>query len=410
MFDLILRGDGCWTAPATPTFSADVAVEDGRIAAVGQLGAAEAREVVDVAGLTVCPGFIDVHCHSDALPFAADPLPAKILQGVTTEVNGNCGSHRLPARARPRATCSGSTRPATFADAAVGLDAAGRVTSTRLEQAGPVSNIAPLVGHGAIRVAAFGFENRPPTDDELRADAAAPGRVAGGRRRRPLLRADLLARLLLGDARAGRAGRGAARLRPAVLLTHPRGETAQPVQGPSTRRSRSASGPACRSSTRTSRRPARPNYGRAGELLAAARRARERGVEVTGDVYPYDAGSGCDGRAAAALVARGRARRCCWSGWPIPAERERIEPRLRRTASPAGRTWPRRRAGTTSGSPASRTNPSYLGKRSSRSPTRRGSEPVEALCDADSRGAGPPDDRRAMMDEPDVRRSWPTRW
>jgi N-acyl-D-amino-acid deacylase len=95
MFDLVLRGGRVLDGAGNSDFLADVAVADGKIAAVGRLGSAEAREVVDVAGLTVCPGFVDVHCHSDALPFAADPLPAKILQGVTTEVNGNCGSTRL---------------------------------------------------------------------------------------------------------------------------------------------------------------------------------------------------------------------------------------------------------------------------------------------------------------------------
>ena len=102
MFDLILRGGRVLDGAGNVDVLADVAVEDGRIAAVGRLASAEARESVDVTGLTVCPGFVDVHCHSDALPFAADPLPAKILQGVTTEVNGNCGSHRLPALARDR--------------------------------------------------------------------------------------------------------------------------------------------------------------------------------------------------------------------------------------------------------------------------------------------------------------------
>ena len=102
MFDLILRGGRVLDGAGNVDVLADVAVEDGKIAAVGRLAAAEARERVDVAGLTVCPGFVDVHCHSDALPFAADPLPAKILQGVTTEVNGNCGSPQLSNQRQAR--------------------------------------------------------------------------------------------------------------------------------------------------------------------------------------------------------------------------------------------------------------------------------------------------------------------
>ena len=96
MFDLILRGGRVLDGTGSPDFPADLAIKAGRIAALGRLDGAEARETLDVPGLTVCPGFIDVHCHSDALPFADPPSPAKILQGVTTEINGNCGLARLP--------------------------------------------------------------------------------------------------------------------------------------------------------------------------------------------------------------------------------------------------------------------------------------------------------------------------
>ena len=76
MFDLILRGGRVLDGAGNVDVLADVAVEDGRIAAVGRLSAAEARASVDVIDLTVCPGCVDVHCHTDALPFASDPLPA----------------------------------------------------------------------------------------------------------------------------------------------------------------------------------------------------------------------------------------------------------------------------------------------------------------------------------------------
>ena len=95
MFDILLKGGRVLDGAGSPDFPADVAIEGGTIAALGQLGGAEARETIDVSGHAVCPGFIDPHCHSDALPFSDDPLPAKILQGVTTEVNGNCGSTPL---------------------------------------------------------------------------------------------------------------------------------------------------------------------------------------------------------------------------------------------------------------------------------------------------------------------------
>src|SRR5947209_459650 len=96
MHDLILRGGRVLDGAANSDFPADVAIDGGRIAAIGALRQAEARTELDVAGLIVAPGFIDVHSHSDALPFGLHPLPAKILQGVTTEVNGNCGQSPFP--------------------------------------------------------------------------------------------------------------------------------------------------------------------------------------------------------------------------------------------------------------------------------------------------------------------------
>ena len=89
--------------------------------------------------------------------------PAKILQGVTTEVNGNCGSTAFPLLP-DTAPLLKEHQAGLFADTPWDWSRASEFFAS-LERAGPVSNIAQLVGHGAIRVAAFGFQNgrRPPT-------------------------------------------------------------------------------------------------------------------------------------------------------------------------------------------------------------------------------------------------------
>ena len=96
MYDLILRGglvvDGTRSAP----YTANVCVADGKIARI-TTEEAEAKEVLDVTGLAVAPGFIDPHSHSDDLHLRGGVLESQLAQGVTTEIMGNCGTCVMPA-------------------------------------------------------------------------------------------------------------------------------------------------------------------------------------------------------------------------------------------------------------------------------------------------------------------------
>ena len=90
MFDLIIRNANLVDGTGAPGYSADIAVQEGRIAVIGRVDG-DADEVVDAAGKVATPGFIDLHCHSDG-SFLLDPLAdSKIRQGVTLELMGNCG-------------------------------------------------------------------------------------------------------------------------------------------------------------------------------------------------------------------------------------------------------------------------------------------------------------------------------
>lgn len=174
--DLLLRGGTLVDGTGAPAREADIAVVDGRIAVLPAGTPAAAAETLDVTGRVVTPGFIDVHTHSDALaaPLGSagtteptdDLRLAPLLQGVTTEICGNCGTslfpslpERLPVLAEHlRVTFGlGPVRPAVDFDTfAAGQDPALRRT-----------HIASLVGHGTLRAGVMGFEARPPGPDEL---------------------------------------------------------------------------------------------------------------------------------------------------------------------------------------------------------------------------------------------------
>ena len=96
-FDLIVRGGSIADGTGAALFDADVAVRDGRIAAVGKIDAA-AREEIDARGKLVTPGFVDIHTHYDGQAVWDDQLAPSSWHGVTTAVMGNCGVGFAPVR------------------------------------------------------------------------------------------------------------------------------------------------------------------------------------------------------------------------------------------------------------------------------------------------------------------------
>jgi N-acyl-D-amino-acid deacylase len=158
--------DGSGTAPV----AADVRLSADRIAEIGPTGtlAAAGEPVIDVTGRVVTPGFVDIHTHADfSLP--THPSAASMVrQGVTTLVVGNCGFSPFPVADGPRGDL---LRQAT-AIFGRGLnwqwsDLCGY--ARYLEKVGIAVNVAPLVGHAAVRIAVMGYDRRNATPDELAA-------------------------------------------------------------------------------------------------------------------------------------------------------------------------------------------------------------------------------------------------
>lgn len=180
MHDLVLRGGTVHDGLGSPARVADVAVDGDRVSAVGEdLG--PARRALHVEGLAVAPGFIDPHAHSDLVALMDDAQPFKLLQGVTTEIVGNCGFSPapLPAKALAEATeIWGMLAPGA------GL-VAGSFSAhlDRVEAAGPTNHQAALVGHNTLRLAANGMEAKlgPGAREEMGrlADEAFAAGAAG---------------------------------------------------------------------------------------------------------------------------------------------------------------------------------------------------------------------------------------
>jgi N-acyl-D-amino-acid deacylase len=167
VFDVLITGGRVIDGTGLPAYHTDVAVEAGRVAAVGRLAGAEARTRLDAAGKVVAPGFVDAHVHGD-LCLLDDPLhePA-IRQGVTTYVLGQDGVAMAPGSPatvaymrRYTAGFSGvHEAPTRWSSVAEFLDTFDRRCAL---------NVACLVPNGNVRMEALGLETRPPHPDELR--------------------------------------------------------------------------------------------------------------------------------------------------------------------------------------------------------------------------------------------------
>lgn len=156
MEDIIIRGGSVIDGTGRAAFRADVAVCGGVISAVGDLRGAQARRVLDAEGLTVAPGFIDAHAHSDTAFLQDDSSASKLYQGITTEVSGNCGSSPFPALESRRG--DNPWRCLSFADFLRKFEGGGHRMAV---------NQAMLVGHGSLRLGTMGPADRPPTAEKM---------------------------------------------------------------------------------------------------------------------------------------------------------------------------------------------------------------------------------------------------
>jgi N-acyl-D-amino-acid deacylase len=163
---VVLRGGQVLDGSGAPPRRADIAVDASRIAEVGQAITVTGARHIDARGLVIAPGFIDLHTHCDFTLPSYPRADSMVRQGVTTLVTGNCGHSPFPVAEGERrdllrsySSFLGDALDWSWSDAA---GFAGMLSGLPL-----AVNVALQVGHGTARVAAMGFDARPPAGPEL---------------------------------------------------------------------------------------------------------------------------------------------------------------------------------------------------------------------------------------------------
>jgi N-acyl-D-amino-acid deacylase len=292
MAGIVIRNGRVIDGTGNPWFRGDVVINGGRIEYVGRPleGAVErAGTVIDARDMCVCPGFIDMHAHPDLTVLYKDVQDYKLRQGVTTEVAGNCGFTAAPLNPGTQEMLK---RYLSFITPPSGASWRWRTFGDYLnavDSTSPATNLAALVGHGTVRIAVTGFDQRAPTSGELEQmkglveeamEAGAFG-LSTGLVYVPGTYAETGEIVELARVAARYGG---------LYATHMRNEGERLLDsiGEAIEVGRRAGLPVQISHHKAS---GRGNHGKVRDSLALLERTREEGLDITADQYPYHASS-----------------------------------------------------------------------------------------------------------------------
>ena len=272
----------------SPWFYSNVYISDGIISEVGSEWDERPEVVIDASGLVIAPGFIDMHGHSDISLLVNPFAESKIRQGVTTEVIGQCGYSLAPindwSAEYLKKTLPNHIKEHVTIDWRTMDEYMGR-----LQRDGISVNVVPFVGHGTIRMNVLQFERRPPTEEELEEmkEYVKEGMEAGAFGLSTGLiyppssyaKTDEIVELCKVVSQYG-----------GMYASHIRGESdtlIDAVKEAIEIGERSG----CRVEISHFKASGKKNWGKTMISCRIVEKARERGVEVTFDFYPYTASS-----------------------------------------------------------------------------------------------------------------------
>lgn len=285
-FDLLIKDGLIFDGRGGQPVTADIAIAHESIVFIGKVGNNRAKKLIEARHLAICPGFIDVHDHTDVSLLVNPRAESVIHQGITTLISGNCGASPFPVAEATLEEERENLRK-LYAIELDWRDIGGFFR--RLERSGLGINYATLVGHGSIRSAVVGLENRPASAEEL-------SRMV-----------DEVRRNILGGALGLSTGLeyapgSFANPEEIIELCRPVGQLGG-VYATHMRDEGDFLLEALAESITTARQAkvklqishfkvAYPrNWAKLNEALAAVKRAREEGVDIFCDRYPYIAGS-----------------------------------------------------------------------------------------------------------------------
>ena len=288
MYDIIIKNGQLIDGTGKPAFQSDIAIKDGKIVKIETSIVDDSHETIDASNHVVCPGFIDIHSHTDATITTNSRAESKIRQGVTTEVVGNCGMSAAPLTVdfmeevrNHLIINSDFGKPDE-----IGVEWVSFAEYVKFLTKLPLGiNLMPLVGFGTLRSAVMGVKTGSPSETEMQAmedllelsiDQGAAG-LSTGLEYVPdcHMKTEELIRLC-----------GVLKRKNKLYATHIRGES-QTLFPAIKEAIRTGEESGCKVQISHLKLGGKPNWGKTKELFDILESALARGVRLSWDQYPY---------------------------------------------------------------------------------------------------------------------------